>query len=195
MSLPLRSRPAGPPAVSVRPTHSGIGRSSSEAAEQVSDDLRRHDSPALRRRRRAGALNLAAVAALALVETYQLGLLRRVPELPLPGVDADAVDASGEAYVLFGTPDSALGLASYAGTLALIGMGAADRATRHPWIPLLTAAKVSADVLSSGYLFAEQVTKHRKICTWCTAAALASLVSLPTVLPEAREALATMRRG
>jgi len=43
-------------------------------------------------------------------ETYQLGLLRRVPELPLPGVDADAVDASGEAYVLFGTPDSALGL-------------------------------------------------------------------------------------
>jgi len=134
------------------------------------------------------------VAALALVETYQLGLLRRVPELPLPGVDADAVDASGEAYVLFGTPDSALGLASYAGTLALIGMGAADRSTRHPWIPLLAAAKVSADVLSSGYLFAEQVTKHRKICTWCTAAALASLVSLPTVLPEAREALVTLRR-
>ncbi len=56
-----------------------------------------------------------------MVALYQFGILRRLPEPPLPGVDAERVDASGEAYALLRTPDAALGLTSAGITLALTG--------------------------------------------------------------------------
>lgn len=193
MSTRLRRRPAGPPAAEARGGSGGVGRSSSPYAEAVSDALRRLDSPDLDRRRRAFGLVLAAIGSLGVVGAYQVGLLRKVPEPPLAGLDATSVDASGEAYQLFGTPDSALGIASYAATLVLVGMGAADRATRRPVLPLLAAGKAALDVVSSGYLFAEQITRHKKVCSWCTASALASLAVLPLTLPEARTAWQTLR--
>lgn len=107
----IRTHPAGPPAAAVS-TSGGIGRPTSRYAEQVSDALRRQQSPDLSRRRAAIALTLLATAALGVVEAYQVGLLRHVPEPRLPGVDADRVDAAGEAYYLLGTPDAGLGMAS-----------------------------------------------------------------------------------
>ena len=188
-----RSRPAGPPARSVRPRPGGIGRSSSPAAERVSDDLRRGAGDFLEQRRRIAGLTSLAGAALNVVGLYQFGLLRRVPEPRLPFLDADAVDASGEAYQQLKTPDAALGLLSGAVTLLLAGMGDRDRARTTPWIPLALAAKTAADAAAGLYLFAEQVTKHRKVCSWCTVAALAQLATLPLAVPEARAAARRLR--
>lgn len=170
-----------------------MGRSSSGYAEQVSDDLRRAASPGLSGRRRAAALTLLATAALGIVETYQTGLLRRVPEPAVPGLDADRVDASGEAYRLLGTPDAGLGIASYGVSLVLHGAGPADRAETQPWLPLLATAKAVADAAASAFLFAEQVTGHRRSCSWCTLAALANIATVPAVLPEARRAWRALR--
>jgi uncharacterized membrane protein len=192
MSPTLRARPAGPPAAAVR-TSGGIGRRSNRAAERVSDALRRHDSPDLRRRRGAVALTLVATGALALVEAYQTGLIRHLPEPPLPHLDGDRVDAAGEAYVHGRTPDAGLAIASYGATLALLGAGADDRAEEHPWIPVLAAAKVLADAGSAAYLFVEQVTAHRRVCGWCTLAAAANIAAVPLVLPEALRGLRTLR--
>lgn len=187
-----RSWPSGPPAAALS-AESGIGRSSGRYAEEVSDALRRLDSADLSRRRMATGLTLLATLALVVVHAYQTGLLRTVPEPRSRVLDADRVDASGEAYRLFGTPDAGLGIASYGVTLALIGAGAEDRATTRPWLPMLAAAKVTADAVSSGYLFAEQVTRHRAVCSWCTIAAAASWVSLPVVAPEAWRAWRSLR--
>lgn len=188
-----RDHPAGPPAAAVRPTRGGIGRSTSAAAEAVSDALRRHENPALSRRRRTAGLALGAITAFAPVAAYQVGLLRHLPDPPLPGLDSDAVDASGEAYQRYKTPDAALGIASYALTLALAGMGPADRATSRPWIPIALAAKVAVDTASALYLTAEQLTKHRKVCTYCTAATVLTLAMPAQVLPEARAAWRSWR--
>jgi uncharacterized membrane protein len=189
----LRSRPAGPPAASLR-SAGGIGRPSSRYAESVSDALRRMDSPDLRRRRAATGLSLLATFALGVVEAYQAGVLRSVPEPALRFFDADRVDASGEAYHSLGTPDAGLGIVSYGVTMALVTAGAEDRAETRPWLPLLAAAKVVTDALNGGYLFAEQVSKHRGLCSWCTVAAAASVATMPLVLPEARRAWARLRR-
>ena len=184
-----RLRPAGPPAASVRPRSAGIGRSSSPAAERVSDDLRRGTGSFLEQRRWVAGLASLGSIALAVVGLYQFGLLRRVPEPSLPFLGADAVDASGEAYQQLKTPDAALGLLSAGVTLVLAGMGDRDRAHRQPWIPIALAAKTAADAGVGLYLLAEQVTKHRRVCSWCTVAALAQLATLPIALPEARAAL------
>lgn len=120
-TLSQRRRPAGPSAGAVRGSAGGIGRSSSPEAEAISDAMRRGASRNLARRRRTAALALAAISSFVPVAAYQTGLLRHLPDPPLPGLDSDAVDASGEAYHLLLTSDAALGIGSYAVTLALAG--------------------------------------------------------------------------
>jgi predicted lipoprotein len=78
-------------------------------------------------------------------------------------------------------------------TLALIGMGGADRARQQPLIPLLAAAKVAADGAGAAWLTAEQLTKHRALCFYCLAASAATWAAIPEALPEAREAWRTLR--
>ena len=193
MRRQVRSRPAGPAAATVRPGSGGIGRSSSVAAERVSDDLRRGAGDFLEQRRAIAGLTSFASVALGVVGLYQFGIIRRVPEPPLSLLDADRVDASGEAYQQLKTPDAALGLVSAAATLVLAGMGARDRAETAPWVPLALAAKTAADAGAGLYLLVEQISKHRKICSWCTVAAIAQLMTLPVAVPEARAALRTLR--
>jgi uncharacterized membrane protein len=171
----------------------GIGRPSSLVAERVSADLRTGTTDALRRRRRVGGLSLGAIASMGMVAAYQMGLLKHLPEPPLGVLDADKVDASGEAYQYLKTPDAALGLVSYATTLVLAGMGSGRRAKERPWVPLALAAKVALDAVSGLYLTVEQGSKHRRFCSWCLAATGLSLAMVPQVVPEARTAWAGMR--
>jgi len=69
------------------------------------------------------------------------------------------VDASGEAYFYLLTPDAALALADYGVLLALIGMGAADRAQTRPMVPLLAATKLALDAAGAAHLTVEQVSR------------------------------------
>lgn len=190
-----RSRAAGPPAAEVRGSKGGVGRSSSRAAESVSDDLRRGAGELLDRRRRIAGLSLASIGALGAVAAYQNGLIRHLPEPPVRLFDADGVDASGEAYQQLKTPDAGLGIASAAVTLVLAGMGNRHRARERPWVPLALAVKVALDAAGGVYLTAEQVTKHRRLCGWCLTAAAFYLAMVPQALPEARMALTNLRSG
>ena len=183
-----RERPAGPRAATVRPGSGGIGRGSTRAAEAVSDALRRGSSPYLAARRRTAVLQLGTITTLGVVALYQFGVLRSVPEPSLPGLGADVVDASGEAYTMLRTPDSTLGIASAGVSLVLAGMGGAQRHEQQPWIPLVLLAKSLLDAAGGAYLFAEQITKHKKICSWCTASAALLIATVPTTLPEGRAA-------
>lgn len=190
-----RRRLAGPPAADVRGAAGGIGRRTSAASEAVSDDLRRGDGSFLDRRRRIAGLSLGGMASLGVVAAYQFGLIRRPPEPPVRPLDAEAVDASGEAYRYLLTPDAALGLVSSAATLVLAGMGTAQRSETRPWLPLALLAKTVGDAAFGTYLTLEQGTKHRRFCSWCLLTAAASLATVPQAVPEARQAWRTLRRG
>lgn len=189
MKVPRRDRPAGPPTSAIHPSPEGIGRESSAAAEAVSDALRRGAGPYLDHRRRAAAYTLGSMAALGLVSTYQFGLLRHLPEPPIPRLDADRVDASGEAYQHLKTPDGALGLASAAVTLVLIGMGGADRHRTRRWIPVVLTAKALGDALGGAFLTAEQASKHKRFCGYCVVSAAANVAAFVQTVPEATAAL------
>jgi len=186
-------RPAGPPAADAR-GEGGVGRRSSAQAEMLSDFWRRHDDPLLRHRRQVTGLALGAAGALGVVSLYQVGILKHVPEPPITVLDADRVDASGEAYTLGSMPDGLIGVASFALTAVLATLGGPDRHRRTPWLPIVLAAKVAADAFGSGLLTAEQATRHRRYCSWCLTAAGASIAMIPAALPEARAAWRTLRR-
>ena len=187
-----RTRAAGPPAAAVRRA-GGFGRASTPAAEAVSDYLRRGSGDLLARRRRTAALSLGGAAALGIVALYQFGIVKHLPDPPLPLFASDDVDAAGEAYAFLATPDASVGIVSYALTAVLAGMGGQERARERPWIPVALAAKVALDAASAGWLTVEQATKHKKFCFYCLAAAVASFASVPQVLPEARLAWRELR--
>lgn len=185
----LRRGRVGPSAREATGHGGSAGRHAAPIAAQISDDLRRHGGALLEDRRRTAGLSLLASAAMAAVATYQFGLLRHLPEPPGRFFDADRVDAAPEAYALLRTPDAALGLVSYGITLALAGAGSADRHHTAPLVPIALAGKVLIDVASSAYLTIEQASRHRRFCSWCLLAAVASAASVPHVVPEAALAL------
>ncbi|HEV2720887.1 MAG TPA: vitamin K epoxide reductase family protein [Thermoanaerobaculia bacterium] len=159
-------------------------------AEELSRELRNASAPELRRRRQIVGLSMLASASMAVITLYQTGIIKHLPEPPLPFLDADKVDASAEAYGKFNTPDAALGLASYAVTTILASMGGKKRAS---WIVLALAAKLGFDAANALKLTIDQPLKHRAFCFWCLIAATATFASVPLIVPEARQALRAAR--
>ncbi len=171
------------------------GQGDTISPAQLSEQLRLGVSEHLTRRRQVAGLTLAAIGSLGVVALYQLGLVDHVPEPPFPGLDADTVDASAEAYAVLAMPDAVLGIASYAVTLGLAAMGGQERTTARSWLPVALALKVGFDALVAAKLTREQWTIHRAFCMWCLLAAGATFASVPLVVPEARAALRVLGQG
>jgi len=121
-----------------------------------------------------------------LVGIYQMGLIKHLPEPPLPRMDADRVDAAPEAYnrLWLPLPDAMLGLVSYSITAALASLGGPARYDRLWWLVLLLFVKVAADAYQAGKLSWEQWSLHQAFCSWCLVAAIVTFVAVPLALPE-----------
>jgi hypothetical protein len=143
----------------------------------------------LPQRRAIIGLSMVSALSMGLITLYQVGIIKHLPEPPLPGLDADRVDASAEAYSRFSTPDGVLGLGNYVATMGLAAMGGQDRAKERPWIPLALAAKVAFDTSQAIRLFFDQKNKFHAFCSWCLLAASATLATIPLVIPETLAAL------
>lgn len=165
-----------------------------QRATELSRELRLDSTDELRRRRQIVGLSMIASASMALIALYQTGIVKHLPEPPLPFLDADRVDASAEAYEKFETPDAALGLASYAMTAVLASMGGKNRASAQPWIVLALAGKLTFDALTAIRLTIDQPVKYKAFCFWCLLAASATFASVPLAVPEVRQAWRSARK-
>jgi len=162
---------------------------------ELSEQWRTGVGEYLVKRRQVAGLTLAAIGSLGVVSLYQLGFIDHVPEPPFPGLDADTVDASAEAYTILATPDAVLGIGSYAVTLGLVAMGSEERTAARPWLPVALALKVGFDAVVAAKLTRDQWTIHRAFCMWCLLAAGATFASVPLVVPEAQSALRSLGQG
>lgn len=164
-----------------------------ERARALSHDIRSADDGLTARRRRVAALAMGAAGCMGVIALFQLGVTRHVPEPDLPLLDADTVDASGEAYGLLSVGDAFIGFVSYGVTMLLAAMGGPKRHESHPYLPLALAVKAGFDAAQAGKLTVDQWTKHRAFCSWCLTAAAATFAVVPAVIPEARAAWRQLR--
>jgi uncharacterized membrane protein len=111
-----------------------------------------------RSRQRSASRSLAAAAILGLLSSYQLGLLRRLPDAPVWWADADLIDGSGEAYWIGSMADAPLGVATFALTVVL---------ARRPRRTRLWRAKTAVDAAYSVLLAVEQPVRYGRLCLWC----------------------------
>jgi uncharacterized membrane protein len=160
--------------------------------EDLSKVVRETSNLTMSRRRGVIGLLLAAAGSMGLIALFQSGVIRHIPEPPLPALDADKVDASAEAFKRFEVGDAFLGFVSYGVTMTLAAMGPPDRVDRQPWIPLVLAGKIAFDVATAAKLSIDQWTKHKAFCFWCLVAGTATFATAPLATPEARTALARL---
>jgi uncharacterized membrane protein len=147
----------------------------------------------LAERRWTIGLSLAGMASMAAVSLLQTGVVKHLPDPPLPGFNSDKVNLSKTAFPL-GIPDGTLGLLSFALNLPLAAYGPPDRARRLPWLPLLGTAKALADALVSAWYFYQMPVREKAWCPYCIAGALANWAIVALALPETRRAIAELRR-
>lgn len=157
--------------------------------EELGRELRERRDPLLDNRRKIVGLSLTALGCMGLISLCQMGIIRHIPDPPLPGIDSDKVDASEEAYGHLQMGDAFIGLVSYAVTAALTAMGGAERAKERPWFPLAMAAKTGFDAAQAAKLTYDQFARHRAACLWCLIASAAPFAAAALALPEARSAL------
>ena len=147
----------------------------------------------LAERRWTIGLSLAGMASMAAVSLLQTGVVKHLPDPPLPGFDSDKVNLSKTAFPL-GIPDGTLGLLSFAVNLPLAAYGPADRARRLSWLPLVGTSKALVDAVVAAWYFYQMPVREKAWCPYCIAGALANWAILALALPEARRAFAELRR-
>lgn len=163
--------------------------------ERLGEQLRTTDDEAMHARRQVIGLSMVSAGCMAVVAAYQIGLIKHIPEPPLPALDADKVDASAEAYEKLSTGDAFLGFVSYGTTMLLAAIGGPRRHETHPYLPVALAAKAVVDAAQAAKLTVDQWTHHRAFCSWCLTAAAATFAVLPAMLPELRAARRTLQRS
>jgi uncharacterized membrane protein len=161
--------------------------------EELSRQLREGTGGFLDQRRKIASLALAAAGSMGLISLYQTGVIKSLPDPPLPYFDSEKVNAGAEAYSKLSMPDAPIGLGSYAATLGLAAMGGENRASGKPWIPLTLAVKTVLDAAQAGKLTVDQWKEHRAFCVWCLIAAGCTFATVPLAIPEAWEALRKIR--
>ncbi len=155
---------------------------------ELGRELRQGYGPFLKRRRGIIGLSLFSCGVLGAVALYQTGILKKLPEPRARFFNAAKVHGSEQAYSLLATPDALLGLASYAVTAALAGMGPENRSRTHPWMALAMGLKLLADSAIAGKLTLDECRKFRAFSLWSLLIAAATWTALPLALPEAKAA-------
>ena len=156
--------------------------------EELSRDLRHGYGPFLKRRRTIIGLCFFSCAVLGTVALYQIGVIKKLPQPRRKSFDTGKVNGSGEAYSMLATPDAFIGLASYAVTAGLAGMGSEDRSRTHPWIALGMSLKLIVDAAMAGKLTADEFRKFHAFSLWSVVTALATWTALPLAFSETKAA-------
>lgn len=117
--------------------------------KQLSQELRKGQNPDLSRRRFIVGLSFLGATMAEAVSMYQVGIIDHLPDVPIPGIDSNKVDASDYAYRNFDTPDGSMMLANY----SMISQSTVSH-----------GAGVNQCFISSGFVHAAQ-TSSREIST------------------------------
>lgn len=137
----------------------------------------------LRRRRTdrtiAIACCCAALGTLVPVALYQTGMVKELPDPPGRLFDSPGIVTSGSAFPL-GIPDAILGLASYGSTLALLLVAGPPGTMSHR----IARSKLLLDGALAAFNFGKQIVRYGKLCSWCTATALATAGEVHFGLPR-----------
>jgi uncharacterized membrane protein len=162
--------------------------------QQLRRELQEGKTENLKFRREIIGLSLIGIGAMAAVSLLQTGIVKHLPDPPLDSFNSDKVNSSDTAYIL-GVPDGTVSLAGLAANIPIAACGGINRAQEKPLIPLLAAGKAAIEAAVATWYFYQMPAKEKAWCGYCITGALANIGIFALTLPEAKEALATLRKA
>ena len=161
-------------------------------ADAIRAALRAPDGDrSLRRRRWLTALAAAGLVDAGIMALYQMGVIRRLPDPPLPHFDSGAVIGSRAAYAL-GAPDATLNVLQLAATMVLAGAGGTRASGRSPWHGLILGLTTLGGAVGAAAYLYNMIARQKRGCVYCLPAEAISFAMLPLGLGELREAVGAL---
>lgn len=127
-------------------------------------------------RRQIAALSAAGLLDFTVISLYQLGVIKKLPDLPGPLFDSNKVNASKDAQVA-GLPDAPVSLALYAANLVLAS-GAIRSKKRGNAFDWLLAGSLVGQAAGGAYYLYNMTTVQKKVCLYCVTGALLNFATL-----------------
>ncbi len=154
-------------------------------AHSIRNALRYGESDSLQRRRTIIALAIAGLIDFSIISLYQIGIIRRLPDIPGELFDSNAVNASPNAY-LFGVPDGIVSAFNYTTTMTLAAAGGTRQTSRGRIWDYLLAGSVLTNAAGAIYYLGNMIFKQKKICPYCVTGAALNLAMVPLAVQELR---------
>lgn len=153
-------------------------------AAAIRTELRDGRSPSLKRRRRIGGLAALGLVDFGVISLYQMGAVRKLPDLKWKVFDSNKVNASEKAYEL-GLPDGTTGAAMYALLLMLASAGGSKKTGRSPVLDVALGATVVAGGGAALQYLWNMARKQERACLYCIGGAALNFAMLPLAFPDA----------
>lgn len=159
----------------------------------VRNELRFGTGDALQRQRLLIMLSIAGLLDFVPISLYQTGVINKIPDLPLKGLDSNKVNAAEDAYQM-GGPDGPISMLAYAGVMVLASWKGSGKSGRTPVHDLALGALVAGNAAGALYYLGNMVFKQQKACIYCIAGAAVNFASAIVVAPLMRNALRKLWR-
>lgn len=146
----------------------------------VIDKIREDNTEITRYRRLIAAQSALGLIDFSLISLFQLGFIKKMPDLPGEIFDTEKVNSSKDA-VLLGMPDGVISLGAYTATMLL-----ATAATRFKKQSRILDVAMGAVILGQAAGAAQYLYKmafvQKKICIYCVAGAVINFASINPML-------------
>ena len=139
-------------------------------------------------RRWIAGLSGVGAANMALGAARQFGIIRHLPDPPIPGFDSNRVITSPPAFAL-GIPDAPVALTGLLANIPLAFAGGRERSRTTPWLPIVIAAKAVAEVSVAAWYLVQMRTQVHAWCAYCLFGASISATIAVLSIREASDAL------
>ena len=147
-----------------------------ENQDSAIDVLRADAGTPTQNRRKIAALAAIGLVDFSLISLFQLGYIKRMPDLPGKIFDSQKVNSSKDAVIL-GMPDGVFSLCAYAGTMLLAT--AASRKTKYSrFFDFMLGGIILGQAAGGAYYLYNMVTVQKKICIYCVTGALINFAAV-----------------
>ncbi|MCC9167453.1 vitamin K epoxide reductase family protein [Pontibacter harenae] len=142
----------------------------------VIDKMRSDSSEATQYRRQIAALAAAGIVDFSLISLFQMGYIKKLPDVPGKLFDTEKVNTSKDA-VLLGLPDGVISLGGYAATMAL-AVAATRFKKQSRILDVLLGGIVLGQAVGAAQYMYTMTAVQKKVCIYCVAGAAINFAAL-----------------
>lgn len=147
-----------------------------KTTDSIIKSIRKDTSEVTGYRREIAALAAVGLIDFTLIALFQLGHIKKLPDLPGKIFDTKKVNSSKDA-VLLGLPDGVISLAAYTATL-LLATAATRFKKQSRILDVAMGGVLLGQAVGAGQYLVNMAVVQKKVCIYCVAGAAINFASL-----------------